>query len=149
MFYLSHIWPITALYTGVFVQLYREINGDVSTDEYTKQPHQRASPSDVSISQGRNKKYKKHKRGSFKSENSCNVFAEHVANKLRRIQPEQMKFVHKLISDVLFEADMESLNRYFVLVDNSKNIAPLKQRLFQAANTINIRNIKMVISTEY
>lgn len=78
-----------------------------------------------SVPKGRKRKCIKDESASAKHEDSNNAFAAHVANKLRNIQPDQLKFVHKLISDVLFEAEMQSLNRNFILVDRSIiNISP-------------------------
>lgn len=45
-------------------------------------------------------------------EDSPDRFGKHVAYRLRTVHPDQLKFAMKLISDVLFEADTLSLNRY-------------------------------------
>ncbi|XP_046986069.1 uncharacterized protein LOC124556087 [Schistocerca americana] len=45
------------------------------------------------------------------------TFGQHVANKLRALTPQQNIIAQKLINDVLFEGDMESLNRNFKVVE--------------------------------
>lgn len=50
---------------------------------------------------------------SYKEDDSFDRFGKHVADRLRDVKPHQVKIAQKLISDVLFEADMESLNRYW------------------------------------
>lgn len=44
-------------------------------------------------------------------EDQYDVFGKHVAHRLRDMNPNQVKYAQKLISDVLFEGAMESLNR--------------------------------------
>lgn len=44
-------------------------------------------------------------------------YGKHIADRLRQISPNQIKFVQKLIGDVLFEGEMESLNRNCKVVD--------------------------------
>lgn len=44
-------------------------------------------------------------------------YGKHIADRLRQISPNQIKFVQKLISDVLFEGEIESLNRNCKIVD--------------------------------
>ncbi|XP_046986329.1 uncharacterized protein LOC124556414 [Schistocerca americana] len=45
------------------------------------------------------------------------TFGQHVANKLRALTPQQNIIAQKLINDVLFEGDMEALNRNFKVVE--------------------------------
>ncbi|XP_054260753.1 uncharacterized protein LOC128985353 [Macrosteles quadrilineatus] len=52
------------------------------------------------------------KLNSVKESDPHDIFGKHVADRLRNLKPHQLKFAQKLISDVLFEADMESLNRF-------------------------------------
>ncbi|KAL1516305.1 hypothetical protein ABEB36_000224 [Hypothenemus hampei] len=58
---------------------------------------------------------------SLNSQNQANdpfdVFGTHVANKLRSINKAQNMFAQKLINDVLFDAEMEALNRNFKVID--------------------------------
>lgn len=49
---------------------------------------------------------------SVKGDDPFDIFGKHVADRLRAVKQNQVKFAQKLISDVLFEADMESLNRF-------------------------------------
>lgn len=61
---------------------------------------------------------------------SFNIFGEHVANKLRTLTVEQNIFAQKLINDVLFEGEMESLTRNFRILDTGKpqKITGVKQK---------------------
>lgn len=54
---------------------------------------------------------------SLKPDDSFDVFGKHVANKLRSVSKQQNMIAQKLINDVLFEADMESLTRTFKVLD--------------------------------
>lgn len=44
-------------------------------------------------------------------------YGKHIADRLRQISSNQIKFVQKLIGDVLFKGEMESLNRNCKIVD--------------------------------
>lgn len=57
------------------------------------------------------------KLNSLKADDSFDVFGKYVANKLRNLNKQQSVFSQKLINDVLFEAEMESLTRNFKVVD--------------------------------
>ncbi|XP_056641549.1 uncharacterized protein LOC130448286 [Diorhabda sublineata] len=48
----------------------------------------------------------------YKADDCFDRFGKHVADRLRDAKPHQQKIAQKLISDVLFEADMESLTRF-------------------------------------
>lgn len=48
---------------------------------------------------------------TVKEEDSFDRFGKHVADRLRAVNSDQVKFAMKLISDVLFEADLTSLGR--------------------------------------
>lgn len=54
---------------------------------------------------------------SCKEDDCYDTFAKHVANKLRALTGQQNMFAQKMINDVLFEAEMESLSRYSRVVD--------------------------------
>jgi hypothetical protein len=53
----------------------------------------------------------------LEGDESFDRFGKHVADRLRAVNTDQVKFAMKLIGDVLFEADMTSLTR------NSKIVA--------------------------
>lgn len=57
------------------------------------------------------------KLNSLPQEDVFDVFGKHIANKLRSLNNVQNVFAHKLINDVLFEAEMENLSRSFQVVD--------------------------------
>ncbi|KAF6208948.1 hypothetical protein GE061_014691 [Apolygus lucorum] len=44
-------------------------------------------------------------------------YGKHIADRLRRIKPHQIKFIQKLVSDVLFEGELETLNKNWKLVE--------------------------------
>ncbi|CAH2008826.1 unnamed protein product, partial [Acanthoscelides obtectus] len=48
-------------------------------------------------------------------------FGKHVADRLRSVHPDQLKFAMKLISDVLFKADILSLNRYSKIITEDQH----------------------------
>ena len=50
------------------------------------------------------------KLDSITTSESFDTYGKHIADRLRQMKPGQVKFVQKLISDVLFEGEMESLN---------------------------------------
>ncbi|XP_052872543.1 uncharacterized protein LOC128277965 [Anopheles cruzii] len=54
---------------------------------------------------------------SLENEDDFQVFGKYVANKLRNVSGEQCIIAQKLISDVLFEAEMGSLTRKFRMVE--------------------------------
>lgn len=54
---------------------------------------------------------------SISSDDLFDRYGKHIADRLRRISPNQIKFVQKLIGDVLFEGEMETLNRNCKVVD--------------------------------
>ncbi|CAH1957253.1 unnamed protein product [Acanthoscelides obtectus] len=54
-------------------------------------------------------------------EDSHDRFGKHVAARLRSIHPDQLKFAMKLITDVLFEADILSLNRYSKIITEDQH----------------------------
>lgn len=57
-------------------------------------------------------------------EDSHDRFGKHVADRLRALHPDQLKFAMKLISDVLFEADILSLNRYSKIMTEDRHLFP-------------------------
>ncbi|KAJ8932481.1 hypothetical protein NQ318_001656 [Aromia moschata] len=54
---------------------------------------------------------------SLQAEDAFQVFGKHVANKLRDVPSSQNAIAQKLISDVLFEAELGTLTRNFQIVD--------------------------------
>lgn len=58
---------------------------------------------------------------SINADDSFDRYGKHIADRLRQVSPQQIKFVQKLIGDVLFEAEMESLNKNFRIVDVGEN----------------------------
>jgi len=54
---------------------------------------------------------------SISSDDLFDRYGKHIADRLRQISPNQIKFVQKLIGDVLFEGEMETLNRNCKVVD--------------------------------
>ncbi|CAG9840706.1 unnamed protein product [Diabrotica balteata] len=50
------------------------------------------------------------KLDSITTSDTFDTYRKHIADRLRQMKPGQVKFVQKLISDVLFEGEMESLN---------------------------------------
>lgn len=54
---------------------------------------------------------------SITANNLFDRYGKHNADRLRQISPNQIKFIQKLMSDVLFEGEMESLNRNCKIVD--------------------------------
>lgn len=54
---------------------------------------------------------------SLQAEDAFQVFGKHVANKLRDVSTSQNAIAQKLISDVLFEAELGTLTRNFQIVD--------------------------------
>ena len=57
------------------------------------------------------------KLNSLQQEDSFDVFGKHIANKLRSVNRQQNIFAQKLINNVLFEAEMDTLTRSFKVVD--------------------------------
>lgn len=55
---------------------------------------------------------------SMKGDDTYDIFGKYVADRLRKINQEQYKFAQKLIGDVMFEAEMDSLNRYCKITGN-------------------------------
>lgn len=70
---------------------------------------------------------------SLQAEDAFQVFGKHVANKLRDVSTSQNAIAQKLISDVLFEAELGTLTRNFQIV----NMASQRQDDF---NLTNLRN---------
>lgn len=54
---------------------------------------------------------------SITADDSFDRYGKHIADRIRQISSNQIKFVQKLIDDVLFEGEMESLNRNCKIVD--------------------------------
>uniref|UniRef100_A0A0A9W3G8 Cadherin-5 n=1 Tax=Lygus hesperus TaxID=30085 RepID=A0A0A9W3G8_LYGHE len=54
---------------------------------------------------------------SVATEDSFDRYGKHIADRLRQIKPHQIKFIQKLVSDVLFEGELEALNRNWKLVE--------------------------------
>ena len=54
---------------------------------------------------------------SLQAEDAFQVFGKHVANKLRDVPSSQNAIAQKLISDVLFEAELGTLTRNFQVID--------------------------------
>lgn len=54
---------------------------------------------------------------SLQTEDAFQVFGKHVGNKLRNVNSQQNAIAQKLISDILFEAELGTLTRHFQLVD--------------------------------
>lgn len=57
-------------------------------------------------------------------EDSDHRFGKHVADRLRAVHPDQLKFAMKLISDALFETDILSLNRYSKIITEDQHHPP-------------------------
>lgn len=56
---------------------------------------------------------------SMKEDDTYDIFGKYIADRLRKINPEQYTFAQKLIGDVIFEAEMDSLNRYCKITGNN------------------------------
>lgn len=54
---------------------------------------------------------------SLKQEDAFEVFGKHVAHKLRGVASSQNIIAQKLISEILFEAELGALNRQFKIID--------------------------------
>lgn len=64
------------------------------------------------------------KRLELLQEDSHDRFGKHIADRLRAVHPDQLKFAMKLISDVLFEADILSLSRYSKIMTEDQHPPP-------------------------
>ncbi|KAG8337730.1 hypothetical protein J6590_015392 [Homalodisca vitripennis] len=70
---------------------------------------------------------------SLQAEDAFQIFGKHVANKLRDISTSQNNIAQKLISDVLFKAELGTLTRNFQIV----NMASQRQDNFNLTNLTN------------
>ncbi|KAG8334640.1 hypothetical protein J6590_085956 [Homalodisca vitripennis] len=70
---------------------------------------------------------------SLQTEDAFQVFGKHVANKLRDVSTSQNAIAQKLISDVLFKAELGTLTRNFQIV----NMASQRQDDFNLTNLTN------------
>ncbi|KAG8318594.1 hypothetical protein J6590_001715, partial [Homalodisca vitripennis] len=70
---------------------------------------------------------------SLQAEDAFQVFGKHVANKLRDVSTSQNAIAQKLISDVLFEAELGTLTRNFQIV----NMAIQRQDDYNLTNLTN------------
>ncbi|KAG5881969.1 hypothetical protein JTB14_006007 [Gonioctena quinquepunctata] len=75
-------------------------------------------------------------------EDSHDRYGKHVADRLRAVHPDQVKFAMKLISDVLYEADLLSLDRHSKIVagecqqnPNQLQPVPTQQYISQHSRT--------------
>lgn len=66
---------------------------------------------------------------NVEDENESESFARYISLKLKKIRSDQRVFVEKIINDVLFEAEMGTLNRgcYLHMVDSNALVSPLPQ----------------------
>ena len=73
------------------------------------------------------------KLDSITTSDSFDTYGKHIADRLRQMKPGQVKFVQKLISDVLFEGEMESLNANCKLtVSGQRDLQPLTSSVGEA-----------------
>lgn len=72
---------------------------------------------------------------SMKEDDTYDIFGKYVADRLRKINPEQYKFAQKLIGEVMFEAEMDSLNRYSKIDLGNQNYQQ-GQRFFPQTSNI-------------
>lgn len=63
------------------------------------------------------------KLSSCREEDEYDAIGKNVASKLRRLNPEQRIFTEKIISDVLYEAQLTTLNRTSRLLVNDVPLA--------------------------
>lgn len=60
---------------------------------------------------------KLHRSGNTRKEDKYDLFGKYIADKLRSMDPTQSKFAERLISEVLFEAEMGTINRDHKLIE--------------------------------